>query len=399
MKNPDFEELISAYLDGEVTELERAQIENSPKLLQEVEKLRLITAAITEEIPNNSTQKENHISKAVGESVIIFSQTQPSAAIKGTSLIPFRSAKSASRSPRLSPAWPITAVAAALAIIFAIPLFQSNNESSEPIIVAIEAPETPQPSEATSKNTVEFSGPEQESSSLQADEAAITRVPEEEEVDEIAGEIAGNNASSSEESAKEIEKENIEVEEPESSSSTTVMSESSEQFSTEMINTYSNTDARHDSGLHLQSAQIQSSESFDSFIIELSVPETITDSLAERGLTSEEVIAAKYAVSLNLEGYVGDSEGEIVLPENISDFLVINLAARGVIWTDEDTSFQTWVPSEENIQTDGSSLIGFYLGDFEGNLTFILGMESTRAFRASTASNPPRLIIDIQPDE
>ena len=89
-----------------------------------------------------------------------------------------------------------------------------------------------------------------------------------------------------------------------------------------------------------------------------------------------------------------------MLPENINDFLVINLAARGIIWIEEDTSFRhTWVPSEENIQTDGSSLIGFYLGDFEGNLTFILGMESTRAFRASTASNPPRLIIDIQPDE
>ena len=80
--------------------------------------------------------------------------------------------------------------------------------------------------------------------------------------------------------------------------------------------------------------------------------------------------------------------------------LVINLAARGIIWIEEDTSFRhTWVPSEENIQTDGSALIGFYLGDFEGYLRFMLGMESTRAFRASTASNPPRLIIDIQPDE
>ena len=61
-------ELISAYLDGEVTQEERALVENSPDLLRQVEELKSLSKEIEKIIFNNTDRKESQILSAVNES-------------------------------------------------------------------------------------------------------------------------------------------------------------------------------------------------------------------------------------------------------------------------------------------------------------------------------------------
>ena len=77
----DFE-LISAYIDGEVNDEERARIESDPRLMNEVNQIISMKKKIGEFIPNNPETKANHIQTALNETTVASSD----------SVIPIRSA-------------------------------------------------------------------------------------------------------------------------------------------------------------------------------------------------------------------------------------------------------------------------------------------------------------------
>ena len=64
--NDDLATLASAYLDGAATAEERAQVENSPDLLSEVERLRLVRALLADLDPPSISLREQHLAAALG---------------------------------------------------------------------------------------------------------------------------------------------------------------------------------------------------------------------------------------------------------------------------------------------------------------------------------------------
>ena len=111
-------ELISAYLDGEVTEEERAFIENNPLLLSEVEKLKEITESTSSMVPIDPVLQEKHINKAL------------SLLPKNTKVVPLRRRKVTQRGA-------LVAVAAAALAFILIPVLNSqDNESDNSEILA-----------------------------------------------------------------------------------------------------------------------------------------------------------------------------------------------------------------------------------------------------------------------
>ena len=113
-KSDSFEhyELISAYLDGEVTKKERAFIEESPDLLKEVEKLKEIKKVTSSLIPIDPILQEKHLANAV------------SSLPKDGKVIPFRQQKLIQRGAFL-------AVAAAAAAFILIPVINSQNNEPD----------------------------------------------------------------------------------------------------------------------------------------------------------------------------------------------------------------------------------------------------------------------------
>jgi len=112
-KSDSFEhsEIISAYLDGEVTEEERAFIEENPDLLKEVEKLKEIQEVTSSPIPIDPLLQEKHLAKAL------------SSLPKGGKVIPFRQQKMVQRGTLL-------AVAAAAVAFILVPVINSQNNQS-----------------------------------------------------------------------------------------------------------------------------------------------------------------------------------------------------------------------------------------------------------------------------
>ena len=112
-KSDSFEhsEIISAYLDGEVTEEERAFIEENPDLLKEVEKLKKIQEVTSSPIPIDPLLQEKHLAKAL------------SSLPKGGKVIPFRQQKMVQRGTLL-------AVAAAAVAFILVPVINSQNNQS-----------------------------------------------------------------------------------------------------------------------------------------------------------------------------------------------------------------------------------------------------------------------------
>ena len=113
-KSDSFEhyELISAYLDGEVTKKERAFIEESPDLLKEVDKLKEIKKVTSSLVPIDPILQEKHLANAV------------SSLPKDGKVIPFRQQKLIQRGAFL-------AVAAAAAAFILIPVINSQNNESD----------------------------------------------------------------------------------------------------------------------------------------------------------------------------------------------------------------------------------------------------------------------------
>ena len=370
----DFE-LLSAYIDGEVNDEERARIESDPRLMNEVNQILAISKKVGEVIPNDPETRANHIKTALNEMTVASSD----------SVIPIRSAGKSSVSFR-RPAWILGAVAAALLVIVAVPLFRSGDSSTTQI--ASEIIEEPDGESVVESAPLEANQQDREGADL-AESAPFDSSPNSASIE--SEEITDNRADNdlvTEDEADISEK----VEEPQSemltSDEPTIAGLQAETTADEMVrrgpvNTYTSDNPNEYGSFLLQDVRIEPGESFDSFVIELTPTSDDPPSM----------IPGPYAIEINGEYLVG--EDSYVLPTEINEYVVINLAARGGVWNDETGYDPSWGSITETITADESNLTGIYFGDFEANLTFVLGMEPNSTFRSYQTIDPPRLIIEV----
>ena len=370
----DFE-LLSAYIDGEVNDEERARIESDPRLMNELNQILAISKKVGEAIPNDPETRANHIKTALNEMTVASSD----------SVIPIRSAGKSSVSFR-RPAWLLGAVAAALLVIVAVPLFRSGDSSTTQI--ASEIIEEPDGESVVESAPLEANQQDREGADL-AESAPFDSSPNSASIE--SEEITDNRADNdlvAENEADMSEK----VEEPQSemltSDEPTIAGLQAETTADEMVrrgpvNTYTSDNPNEYGSFLLQDVRIEPGESFDSFVIELTPTSDDPPSM----------IPGPYAIEINGEYLVG--EDSYVLPTEINEYVVINLAARGGVWNDETGYDPSWGSITETITADESNLTGIYFGDFEANLTFVLGMEPNSTFRSYQTMDPPRLIIEV----
>ena len=370
----DFE-LLSAYIDGEVNDEERARIESDPRLMNELNQILGISKKVGEVIPNDPETRANHIKTALNEMTVASSD----------SVIPIRSAGKSSVSFR-RPAWILGAVAAALLVIVAVPLFRSGDSSTTQI--ASEIIEEPDGESVVESAPLEANQQDREGAVL-AESAPFDSSPNSASIE--SEEITDNRADNdlvAENEADISEK----VEEPQSemltSDEPTITGLQAETTADEMVrqgpvNTYTSDNPNEYGSFLLQDVRIEPGESFDSFVIELTPTSDDPSSM----------IPGPYAIEINGEYLVG--EDSYVLPTEINEYVVINLAARGGVWNDETGYDPSWGSITETITADESNLTGIYFGDFEANLTFVLGMEPNSTFRSYQTMDPPRLIIEV----
>ena len=370
----DFE-LLSAYIDGEVNDEERARIESDPRLMNELNQILAISKKVGEAIPNDPETRANHIKTALNEMTVASSD----------SVIPIRSAGKSSVSFR-RPAWLLGAVAAALLVIVAVPLFRSGDSSTTQI--ASEIIEEPDGESVVESAPLEANQQDREGADL-AESAPFDSSPNSASIE--SEEITDNRADNdlvAEDEADISEK----VEEPQSemltSDEPTIAGLQAETTADEMVrrgpvNTYTSDNPNEYGSFLLQDVRIEPGESFDSFVIELTPTSDDPPSM----------IPGPYAIEINGEYLVG--EDSYVLPTEINEYVVINLAARGGVWNDETGYDPSWGSITETITADEANLTGIYFGDFEANLTFVLGMEPNSTFRSYQTIDPPRLIIEV----
>ena len=370
----DFE-LLSAYIDGEVNDEERARIESDPRLMNELNQILAISKKVGEAIPNDPETRANHIKTALNEMTVASSD----------SVIPIRSAGKSSVSFR-RPAWLLGAVAAALLVIVAVPLFRSGDSSTTQI--ASEIIEEPDGESVVESAPLEANQQDREGADL-AESAPFDSSPNSASIE--SEEITDNRADNdlvAENEADISEK----VEEPQSemltSDEPTIAGLQAETTADEMVrrgpvNTYTSDNPNEYGSFLLQDVRIEPGESFDSFVIELTPTSDDPPSM----------IPGPYAIEINGEYLVG--EDSYVLPTEINEYVVINLAARGGVWNDETGYDPSWGSITETITADESNLTGIYFGDFEANLTFVLGMEPNSIFRSYQTMDPPRLIVEV----
>ena len=370
----DFE-LLSAYIDGEVNDEERARIESDPRLMNELNQILGISKKVGEVIPNDPKTRANHIKTALNEMTVASSD----------SVIPIRSAGKSSVSFR-RPAWILGAVAAALLVIVAVPLFRSGDSSTTQI--ASEIIEEPDGESVVESAPLETNQQDREGADL-AESAPFDSSPNsasiesEETTDNRAGnDLVAENEADISEKVEEPQSEMLTSDEP------TIAGLQAETTADEMVrrgpvNTYTSDNPNEYGSFLLQDVRIEPGESFDSFVIELTPTSDDPPSM----------IPGPYAIEINGEYLVG--EDSYVLPTEINEYVVINLAARGGVWNDETGYDPSWGSITETITADESNLTGIYFGDFEANLTFVLGMEPNSTFRSYQTMNPPRLIIEV----
>ena len=378
---PNEAELISAYLDGEVTQEERALVESNQNLLRQVEEFKLLSNHVGQTALNNADEKENHISFAIKESKNLQAKNSKTA----ENILPLHKTIRSSRR-RPSRAMLLSSVAAALLAFFAIPLFKSDTENGGSFLTAADISIDSERSEPQLIEEGEVNPEKAEIfSNDDTDDTDDTDAP-------VGAQAETATVDSDAKQREEVEPSEVEEIEEETSSlqsEQSLMSIPSPPFSTEIITTYG-MESTGVNSLLLADARIETGEGFDRFIIELSIPEDMNTS------SPDQILPGSYAVQLNGDFEISN-EGNFVLPEEVTNYLVVNLAAHGIIWIDEDPGYElTWNPTGEIIEEENSDLLAFYRGDFEGNLTFIVGMDSVRPFRTSLESNPPRLIIEIQ---
>ena len=373
-KHTDFE-LISAYIDGEVTDEERARIESDSELMNEVNQILSMSKKVGEVIPNDPETRTKHIQTALNEMTVTSSD----------SVIPIRSAgKSSSSFTR--PAWILGAVAAALLVIIAVPLFRSGDSSTTQI--ASEVIEESDGESVAESASLEANGQDREDTDL-TESTPFDSSPDVASIDieettesRVDSDLVEDNEIDVSEKLEEPQNEMLTGDKP-SSNGLQAETTSDEMMRRGPVNTYISDNPNEYSSFLLQDVRIESGESFDSFIIEL-VP------------TSDDppsMIPGPYAIEINGEFLVG--EDSYVLPVEINEYVVINLAARGGVWNDETGYEPSWGSIAQTITTDESNLTGIYFGDFEANLTFVLGMEPNSIFRSYQTMDPPRLIIEV----
>ena len=370
----DFE-LLSAYIDGEVNDEERARIESDPRLMNELDQILAISKKVGEAIPNDPETRANHIKTALNEMTVASSD----------SVIPIRSARKSSVSFR-RPAWILGAVAAALLVIIAVPLFRSGDSSTTQI--ASEIIEEPDGESVVESAPLEANQQDREGADL-AESAPFDSSPnsasiESEEITDnrVDNDLVAENEADMSEKVEEPQSEMLTSDEP------TIAGLQAETTADEMVrrgpvNTYTSDNPNEYGSFLLQDVRIEPGESFDSFVIELTPTSDDPPSM----------IPGPYAIEINGEYLVG--EDSYVLPTEINEYVVINLAARGGVWNDETGYDPSWGSITETIEADESNLTGIYFGDFEANLTFVLGMEPNSTFRSYQTMDPPRLIIEV----
>ena len=370
----DFE-LLSAYIDGEVNDEERARIESDPRLMNELNQILAISKKVGEVLPNDPETRANHIKTALNEMTVASSD----------SVIPIRSAGKSSVSFR-RPAWILGAVAAALLVIVAVPLFRSGDSSTTQI--ASEIIEEPDGESVVESAPLEANQQDREGAVL-AESAPFDSSPNsasiesEETTDNRAGnDLVAENEADISEKVEEPQSEMLTSDEP------TITGLQAETTADEMVrqgpvNTYTSDNPNEYGSFLLQDVRIEPGESFDSFVIELTPTSDDPPSM----------IPGPYAIEINGEYLVG--EDSYVLPTEINEYVVINLAARGGVWNDETGYDPSWGSITETITADESNLTGIYFGDFEANLTFVLGMEPNSIFRSYQTMDPPRLIVEV----
>ena len=373
-KHNDFE-LISAYIDGEVTDEERARIESDSKLMNEVNQILAISKSVGKVVPNNSGTKASQIQVALNEMTVALPD----------SVIPIENAKSR-RSFFTRPGRILGAVAAAILVIIAIPLFRDGDSSTTQI-----ASETLKTSdtEPVAESAPSKIGEQSIDNADRAESAPFDSSRDEESID--IEETSENRAESD-----LIEDNEIDVpeklEEPQnemltdgtpSSAGLQAITTPEETISRGPVNTYISDNPNEYGSYLLQDVRIEPGDLFDSFIIEL---EATSDD-------PRSMIPGPYAIEINGEFLVG--EDSYVLPVEISDYVVINVAARGGVWSDDTGYEPSWGSITQTITADESNLTGIYFGDFEANLTFVLGMEPNSDFRSYQTMDPPRLIIEV----
>ncbi len=138
--NPSDDELVSAYLDGEASAVERARVEGDPALLARVEELRAVMGAISAPVaPPDERAREAAIERALAEHPAV--GPGRSAAGGSPAVVIDFTADAARRNRRRTL---LVAAAAALLVLMGLPLLLRERTSTQ---TASEAP-TSAPSEA-----------------------------------------------------------------------------------------------------------------------------------------------------------------------------------------------------------------------------------------------------------
>ena len=374
-ENKEFE-LLSAYVDGEVTSEERALIEKDAKLMKRAQELKSLSDGIGQILKNDLSTKATHIQAAlkVAESG---SSTLPT---------PITQAKNKSILARKS-SWILSAAAVIALVFIAIPIFQSDNSPSEQIATnTFERSDSKIESEAPTSESIE----ESPNNTATNETNSSSTTPNQSEMSERES-VQDESQNSTEEIMGEETLSSLPEEEPNESVSNVQTSDEGIQalsaaqgsISLGPINTYNINDANVFGNYLLEDVRIQTGEVFDTFIIELIATEDNPPS----------TLPGPYAIEINGEFLM--EEDSYVLPAEISEYIVINLAARGGELSDESGYEPSWGSFSQTITADGSNLTGIYFGDFEANLTFILGMEPNSTFRSYQTMDPPRLVIEV----
>ena len=370
----DFE-LLSAYIDGEVNDEERARIESDPRLMNEVNQILSMSKKVGEVILNDPETRSNHIQTALNEMIVASSD----------SVIPIRSAGKSSLSFR-RPALVLGAVAAALLVIVAVPLFRSGDNSTTQ--VASEIVEESDGESVAESAPLEANEQGRKDTDL-AESAPFDSSPNSASIDieestdhRVDNDLVAENETDISENLEEPQSEVLMSDGP-TIAGLQAESTANERMIQGPVNTYTSDNPNEYGSFLLQDVRIESGESFDSFVIEL----------APTSGEPPSMIPGPYAIEINGEFLVG--EDSYVLPSEIDEYVVINLAARGGTWNDETGYEPSWGSITETITADESNLTGIYFGDFEANLTFVLGMEPNSIFRSYQTMNPPRLIIEV----
>ena len=370
----DFE-LLSAYVDGEVSDEERARIESDPRLMNEVNQILSMSKKVGEVIPNDPTMRTNHIQTALNEMTVISSD----------SVIPIRSAGKSNLSFR-RPAWVLGAVAAALLVIVAVPLFRSGDNSTTQIASEIIEESDSEPVAESAPLEANEQGREDtalaESAPFESSPNSASIDIAESTDDRVDNDLVAENEADISEKSEESQNEMLTSDEP-TIAGLQAETTANERMRQGPVNTYISDNPDEYGSFLLQDVRIESGESFDSFVIELAPTSDDPPSM----------IPGPYAIEINGEFLVG--EDSYVLPTEIDEYVVINLAARGGIWNDETGYEPSWGSITETITADESNLMGIYFGDFEANLTFVLGIDPNSTFRSYQTMDPPSLIIEV----